>query len=99
MMSRQAMRKTKHDVRCYRGVNRGGTFGSLPLCRGIDLVTAATVDEIDVRRHGSARVQVFRYFQLLQFPNLVESDGELAPRELKRTELVLPERLWLPGEF
>jgi hypothetical protein len=77
----------------YRDVNSGGSFGSSPLRCEIGIGTAAIVDEIEIRWHGSRLVQVFRDVQPNQFLRLVEGNEELLRERPRRIQWTLPDRV------
>lgn len=81
----------------YRDVNSGGSFGASPLRREIGIGQAVTIDEIEIRWHGSSLVQTFRNVKPNQFLKIVEGKNELEIIPLKRLNWIRPDRLCDPA--
>jgi hypothetical protein len=62
----------------YRDVNSGGSFGSSPLRREIGIGAATKIDEIEIKWHGSAKVQRFTNVACNQFYKITEGKSEMA---------------------
>lgn len=80
----------------YRDVNSGGSFGSSPLRREIGIGKATLIDEIEIRWHGSERVDVFKDIKPNQFLKIVEGENKLQPVDLKSFTWTLPDRICAP---
>jgi hypothetical protein len=80
----------------YRDVNSGGSFGCSPLRREIGVGQATTIDEIEIRWHGSNTVQVFKNVGVNQFFTITEGDDQLKKVDLKLLIWSLPDKLCLP---
>lgn len=80
----------------YRDVNSGGSFGSSPLRREIGIGQATLIDEIEVRWHGSGKVQKFTNIKPNQLIKITEGKDNVEQLELKKVEWILPDQLCLP---
>lgn len=81
----------------YRDVNSGGSFGASPLRREIGLGQATKIDELEIRWHGSGKVQVFKDIQADQFIKITEGNATIETRDLKQLMWTLPDKLCEPG--
>lgn len=80
----------------YRDVNSGGSFGSSPLRREIGIGQADIIDEIEIRWHGSGKIQTIRNVQPNQFIKITEGENQLDVQKLKQISWILPNRLCNP---
>jgi len=80
----------------FRDVNAGGSFGSSPLRREIGVGSAKKIDTIEIRWHGSNRVQVFHDMPVNQFLAITEGNDALRPIELNVIQWTLPDKLCSP---
>lgn len=80
----------------YRDVNSGGSFGSSPLRREIGIGSATVIDEIEIRWHGSGKVQIFKNISPNQFLKITEGNDKPEPVNIKKIKWTLPEKLCLP---
>ncbi|AYB29674.1 CRTAC1 family protein [Chryseolinea soli] len=80
----------------YRDVNSGGSFGCSPLRREIGVGQATSIDEIEIKWHGSNTVQVFKNVGVNQFFKITEGDDQLKKVDLKLLIWSLPDKLCLP---
>ena len=80
----------------YRDVNSGGSFGASPLRREIGIGQATTIDEIEIRWHGSKEIQIFKNVTPNRFYKIVEGTNQLQSVSLKKITWTLPDRLCLP---
>lgn len=80
----------------FRDVNSGGSFGSSPLRREIGIGKATLIDEVEIRWHGSKRVEVFKDIKPNQFLKIVEGENHLRPVDLKTFTWTLPDRICAP---
>jgi hypothetical protein len=60
----------------YRDVNSGGSFGSSPHRREIGVGKAKSIDEIEIRWHGSGRRQIFTNVRANQFLQITEGEND-----------------------
>ena len=67
----------------YRDVNSGGSFGSSPYRREIGIGSATIISEIEIKWHGSGKVQVFKNVKPNQFLKLKEGSAKFEPVKLK----------------
>jgi hypothetical protein len=81
----------------YRDVNSGGSFGASPLRREIGLGRAAMIDELEIKWHGSNKIQRFYNVPADQFIKITEGNNTIEKVNLKKLEWVLPDRLCLPA--
>ncbi|SHG74816.1 Repeat domain-containing protein [Chryseolinea serpens] len=89
--------KEKGIVRSvYRDVNSGGSFGASPLRREIGVGQAEMIDQIEIRWHGSGKVQVFSHIKPNQFLKITEGSDEIESVHLNAIQWVLPDRLCYP---
>lgn len=82
--------------RVYRDVNSGGSFGSSPLRREIGLGKATQIDELEIRWHGSSKIQLFRNIKPDQFIKITEGVDSIRTINLKKLNWTLPDKLCLP---
>lgn len=89
---------TENGVRrtIYRDVNSGGSFGASPLRREIGLGRATTIDELEIRWHGSGAVQKFTNLRADQFIRITEGSSTIEPVNLKTITWTLPNRICEP---
>ncbi len=80
----------------YRDVNSGGSFGSSPLRREIGLGHANKIESLEIRWHGSDKVQIFRDIKPNQFIKIKEGNDEIVQTNLKKIDWILPDRLCYP---
>jgi hypothetical protein len=60
----------------YRDVNSGGSFGSSPLRREIGLGSAAKIDTLEIKWHGSGEIQIFTNIPVNQFLKIKEGEDD-----------------------
>jgi hypothetical protein len=70
----------------YRDVNSGGSFGSSTLRREIGIGSATKIDEIEIKWHGSGKVQRFTNVPCNQFLKITEGKDELAKANAKKVK-------------
>jgi len=80
----------------YRDVNSGGSFGASPLRREIGIGQATIIDELEIRWHGSNKVQVFKNIKPNQFLKIMEGSDDLEQLKLITINWTLPGKLCLP---
>jgi len=68
----------------YRDVNSGGSFGSSPLRREIGIGKAALINEIEIKWHGSSKVETFKNIVPNQFIKIKEGSGSIEKIKLKK---------------
>lgn len=81
----------------YRDVNSGGSFGSSPLRREIGLGEANKIDVLEIKWHGSGKIQTFKDISANQFIKIKEGDEAIEKRDLKQIVWMLPDKLCAPG--
>ena len=67
----------------YRDVNSGSSFGSSPLKRELGVGHAKTIDEIEIKWHGSGLVQTFKNVPVNQTLKITEGKNALEKVILK----------------
>ncbi|HMI02891.1 MAG TPA: CRTAC1 family protein [Pedobacter sp.] len=67
----------------YRDVNSGGSFGASTLRREIGIGAATTVNEIEIKWHGSGKIQIFKDISPNQFIKLKEGSNAIQKIKLK----------------
>jgi hypothetical protein len=77
----------------YRDVNSGGSFGSSPHRREIGVGKAKSIDEIEIRWHGSGQKQTFTNVTSNQFLQITEGDDDLVVLHPRQIQWTLPNRL------
>jgi tetratricopeptide (TPR) repeat protein len=83
----------------FRDVNSGGSFGSSPLRREIGLGTAAKIDELEIRWHGSSTIDTFHDIPVNQYIRITEGDKTFETVTLKKIDWVLPDKICAPLAF
>ncbi|HKG08108.1 MAG TPA: CRTAC1 family protein [Pedobacter sp.] len=68
----------------YRDVNSGGSFGSSPFRREIGIGVATLINEIEIKWHGSGKIETFKNIEPNQFIRLTEGSGEVEKVNLKK---------------
>ncbi len=68
----------------YRDVNSGGSFGSSTLNREIGIGQAKTIDELEIKWHGSGLIQTFKNISPNKFIKITEGQNEYKIIKLKR---------------
>jgi hypothetical protein len=67
----------------YRDVNSGGSFGSAPFRREIGIGSATVISEIEIKWHGSGKIQKFNNVKPNRFLKITEGSNTIQTVKLK----------------